>query len=199
MKTWYRDEESSGAKVCYITSAIISIVGCVLAFLQIRTIISNNLEKGMLMILVFQIVGFACLTYFVWKCGKVADIRAQSFRNRHQYLIENGNKERGEITEIIEHKNIGDDSSERYYTFIVSYYSRIHHRNRQFETRTLAFTPEKNRKYICNVYEVQNQTYGKEQIENVSINPFLLLKTIEEKSNKLSYCDVIADEFVAIG
>ena len=73
------------------------------------------------------------------------------------FLIENGVKERAVAVEIIEHKNIGDSSAEKYYTFIVSYYSHYYQKVMQFETTTLAFVPEDRQNYSCNVYEAQKE------------------------------------------
>ncbi len=205
MRIWYRNEDSGGAKVCYVASAIIAIVDCILAYHQIRKIISYNYDSKKLIVLLFQVIGFAFLAYFVWRCGKVAELRAESYRKWHLYLIENGVKESGEVTQIIDHKNIGDSAVERYYTFLVSYYSHFYQEIRQFETMTLTFIPEESRSYLCNVYEAQGGMIEKGKPEPdiyrnyYSINPFLPLKSDEVNNNKLIYGYVVADDFRIVG
>lgn len=204
IEMWYRNEDGGGAKVCYVASVIISVIGCALAFYQIREIIINGSDNQKLLVFVIQIIGFAFLTYFVWRFGKVAELRAESHKKWHRYLIENGIKERGKIIEIIDHKNIGDLSAERYYTFLISYYSHFYDEIRKFETTALAFIPDEHREYVCNVYEAQgwmieNGNKERDIYQNYySVNPFRTLKRVEENNDKLLYGYVVADNFEMI-
>ena len=146
-----------------------------------------------------SISGVILIDIFIIYCGKILDTERKNYKKWISYLVENGVKCNGYVTEITYVKK---DT----YKLKICYYSELQKKDIDFYASNIIIkTLDKNKKILCDVYEISEQhkisDYDAEVIRvdenriDFNINPIKLFKVVRRKYQRKWFVNIVAVDF----
>lgn len=146
-----------------------------------------------------SISGVILIDIFIIYCGKILDTERKNYKKWISYLVENGVKCNGYVTEITYVKK---DT----YKLKICYYSELQKKDIDFYAFNIIIkTLDKNKKILCDVYEISEQhkipDYDAEVIRvdenriDFNINPIKLFKVVRRKYQRKWFGNIVAVDF----
>lgn len=146
-----------------------------------------------------SISGVILIDIFIIYCGKILDTERKNYKKWISYLVENGVKCNGYVTEITYVKK---DT----YKLKICYYSELQKKDIDFYASNIIIkTLDKNKKILCDVYEISEQhkipDYDAEVIRvdenriDFNINPIKLFKVVRRKYQRKWFGNIVAVDF----
>lgn len=146
-----------------------------------------------------SISGVILIDIFIIYISKILDTERKNYKKWISYLVENGVRCNGCVTEITYVKK---DT----YKFKICYYSKLQQKNIDFYAPIIIIkTLDVNKKILCDVYEISDyhkiHDYDAEVIRlgenriDLNINPIKLFSVVRRKSQRKWFGNMVAVDF----
>ena len=193
------EKKSKETRIIYIVCSIMSL----LAVISNTNILIENMQQAFnIRSLIAWSVTIICVILFdIYSIylGNLFETERKNFKEWKDYLLNNGIKGKGVVTEI---KNINKNT----YEFRIGYFSELQKNDIEFYTPIINIPNlEHNKKILCDVYESREYKpvvdYDAEVIKisgariELTFNPFKLHKLVEKKYKREWFGNAIATNF----
>lgn len=203
IKYEYNAEKATASGICKFAALLIGVLVILDTVSNIKT---NGIAAASGFITVILVVTFCTV------CGRILDKQVYNHRKWHNYLKENGTKYTGYVEDVLEERRISasdTSGSNRYSYYFTVRYVDLDGKSNLLKTPVLSFIPDKEQRYICDVYEVKQDPGWDEgkgdptsEVVNItdnevqiSLNPIKIWRALIKSSDQEWFGNTVADNF----